>query len=186
MKILGGELKGRNFYMPAGIRPTQDTIRQRIFDILGHDMSGKMVLDVFAGSGSVAWEAISRGAKFVTLIEREGKHVKVIDENAEILGIEAYEVLRKDGFSGMKELFRQKRQFELIYVDPPYDRGSAKKALKTLGAYDILSPHSTIIIQHDKAEVLAEEEGSLRRTCVKRQGHTWLSFYEQDKSRSRA
>ena len=109
MKILGGTLKGRNFYMPAGIRPTQDTLRQCIFDILGHDMSDKMWLDVFAGSGSVGFEALSRGAQFVTLIEREKKNAAVIQENGQLLGLEAYEVLHMDGFAGIKQLARSKK-----------------------------------------------------------------------------
>ena len=62
MKILGGNLKGRNFYMPAGIRPTQNVVRAAIFDLLGHDLSGVSLLELFAGSGAVGLEAISRGA----------------------------------------------------------------------------------------------------------------------------
>ena len=66
----------------------------------------------------------------------------------------------------------------MIFIDPPYGRGLAKKALKTLGAYDILTPHSTVMIQHDKAEALEETQGSLRKFREKRQGHTILSFYK--------
>ena len=179
MKILGGALKGRNFYMPAGCRPTQDVVRKALFDILGQDMTGLTVLDVFAGSGAVGLEALSRGAKFCTFIEKEPKHARITEENADLLGLEAYEVLLQDGFAGIKSLAGQKRHFDIVFVDPPYGRQLAKKALKTLNGYDIVHAHSTVIIQHDKAEALTESEGSLRLFRTKKQGSTLLSFYKK-------
>ena len=88
MKILGGKYKGRNFFMPEGIRPTQNVLRAAIFDILGHDLSGLSLLELFAGSGAVSLEAISRGAEEVLMVEHNDLNAKTIQENCDLLGIE--------------------------------------------------------------------------------------------------
>ena len=86
MKILGGKLKGRNFYMPAEIPPTQNLVRKAVFDILG-DINGVEFLELFAGSGAVGFEAFSRGAKMVTLVERVSSCLEVIHKNLQLLDI---------------------------------------------------------------------------------------------------
>src|SRR5476651_1685535 len=88
MKILGGKYKSRNFYMPEGIRPTQNVLREAVFDLLGHDLSGLSLLELFAGSGAVSLEGISRGAEKVLIVEHNDLNAKIIQENCEILGIE--------------------------------------------------------------------------------------------------
>ena len=87
MKIIGGKHRGKNFYMPFGIRPTQSITRKALFDILGQDLEGVTMLDLFAGSGAVGLEAISRGAKKVILVEKDPKCADVINENIRILSI---------------------------------------------------------------------------------------------------
>src|SRR3989338_242258 len=85
MKIIGGELKGRNFYLPVHIRPTQNIVREAIFDLIGHDLSGLTFLDLFAGSGAIGFEAISRGASRVTLVESDFKCFEVLQKNVSLL-----------------------------------------------------------------------------------------------------
>jgi len=87
LKVLGGKLKGRNFFMPAGIRPTQSITRKALFDMIGHDQSGVKFLDLFAGSGAVGIEAYSLGAEKVVMVERSPKCLSTIRENLSILGI---------------------------------------------------------------------------------------------------
>src|SRR5580704_10411710 len=102
MKILGGKYKGRNFYMPAGIRPTQNILRAAIFDLLGHDLSGLSFLELFAGSGAVGLEAISRGADTVVMVEHNALNAKTIRENGELLGIQwgdSFSLIHGDAFS---------------------------------------------------------------------------------------
>src|ERR1035438_152041 len=107
MKILGGKYKGRNFYMPAGIRPTQNVLRAAIFDLLGHDFSGLTFLELFAGSGAVSLEAISRGADEVVMVEHNDLNAKTIQENCELLGIDLggnFSLIHADAFSCVKRL----------------------------------------------------------------------------------
>jgi 16S rRNA (guanine966-N2)-methyltransferase len=185
LKIIGGEFKGRNFYMPEGIRPTQSITRKALFDILGQDMEGITFLDLFAGSGAVGLEAISRGASKATLVEKDPKCAGVISENIALLSIKAdeggrlpIEVIQTDALAVIKVLFRQEKKFDVVFVDPPYGRGLAKKALKTIGGYDILQPNCTLVIQHEKCEILPQNEGRFLLFRQKSYGATVLSIYK--------
>src|SRR3989338_8645565 len=87
MKIIAGQFKGRNFFMPEGIRPTQNLTRKALFDLLGHDLTGLTFLDLFAGSGGVGLEALSRGAQKVTFVEKDENNSQLIRENLDLLGV---------------------------------------------------------------------------------------------------
>lgn len=184
MKIIGGKFKGRNFFRPADIKPTQNIVRKAIFDLIGQELTGYRVLDLFSGSGAIGLEAVSRGAKEVYFVENDQKYSTVIKENIELFGFNTtednqvyYEVLACDSFQAIKHLFGKKIRFDLIVCDPPYGRGLAKKALKLLEAYDIVHPNSFVVIEHHKREILPE---TLGRFCIFRQkkyGSSLLSVY---------
>jgi len=185
MKIIGGKFKGRNFYMPAGIRPTQNIARKAIFDMLGQDLTGMSVLDLFAGSGAVGLEAVSRNAQRVALVEKDPKCVKVIEENFGELRRKDdpvtagdHEVIMLDAFAAIKQLSRQGSKFDFVFIDPPFGRGLAKKSLKTLYAYDILQPNCVVVIEHDKREILPEVQGRFLAFRQKKHGNSLFSMYK--------
>lgn len=190
MKIQGGKFKGRNIFMPKDIRPTQNVARMAIFDLIGHDLEGVEFLELFAGSGAVGLEALSRGAAHCTFVEREEKCVDVITENLGRLDIATtdaflthskagrYNIVQADVFASIKQLAAEKAAFDIVFVDPPYGRELAKKALKTLEGYDILHANSTIIFQHDKKEPLPEVMGRFLLVKRKNYGSTVLSIYQ--------
>lgn len=188
MKILGGKLKGRNFYMPAGIRPSQNMTRKAVFDLVGHDLTDLEFLDLFAGSGAVGIEALSRGARKVTFVERESRCVNVIEENFGILGLKeerkegaAHEIIRGDTFAAIKMFAKKKRKFDIVFLDPPYGKGLAKKALKTLMAYDILQPNCLVILEFRKREDLPDPEGRFFLVTKRKYGRAFLSVYQNGK-----
>ena len=120
MKIILGDWSGRNFFMPAHIRPTQNILRKAVFDIIGHDLEGIRLLDLFAGSGAVGMEALSCGAAEVCFVERDPVCVKVIRENLALLkpaerGLKA-EVLEQDAFAAIKALAREQRMFDIVFL----------------------------------------------------------------------
>lgn len=185
MKIIGGRYRSRNFYMPFGIRPTQNFIRKTIFDLLGQDVTGKSFADIFAGSGAMGFEAISRGAKEVVFVENDFKCKKVIDENIALLGFNDdldchcyFEVFKADGFASIKRFFSDQRKFDIVYIDPPYGRALAKKALKTISAYDILHPNCVLIIQCENKLILPDSAGRFTLFKTKNGGSTSLYFYQ--------
>lgn len=180
MKIIGGKLKGRNFYRSADLRPTQNITRKAIFDIVGQDMEGCTVLDLFAGSGAIGLEALSRGAQKVYFVEKNAKYSEVIKENLTLFSFDSqqsHELLSCDAYAAIKIFFRKKIKFDLIVCDPPYSRGLAKKALKVLEGYDIVQPNSFVVIEHHRSEILPENMGRFRLFRRRKYGATVLSIY---------
>lgn len=152
MKITGGVFKGRILKTPKGIRPAQSMIRKAIFDTLG-EMTGKRVVDIFAGSGSLGFEALSRGAQFCVFVEKDGRCVKVIEENARILNVmERVKILKMD----FREfLNKNKEKFDLIFVDPPYKRIlKEREIMKTIEFLE----KGGFLVMETRREVLFSQE----------------------------
>jgi len=181
MKILGGKYKGRNFYMPEGIRPTQNMLRQAIFDLIGHDLTGVIFLELFAGSGAVSMEAISRGAGEVVMVEHNDLNAKTIQENCELLGVElggSFRLIHADAFATLKRLSEEKKQFDMVFFDPPYGQKLAKKTLKLITTRDILHPQSLVIIQAETSEKLEVPEG-FKELTQRRYGSSYLMILQR-------
>jgi 16S rRNA (guanine966-N2)-methyltransferase len=176
MKILGGKYKGRNFYMPDGIKPTQNVLRAAIFDLLGHDLSGMAFLDLFAGSGAVGLEAISSGAQKVVMVENNDLNARTIRENCELLGIDLggnFSLIHADAFTTVKRLSEEQRQFDIVFIDPPYGLKLAKKTLKLLSSRDILHAQSWVLVQVESSEKL-EIPANFTVINQKRYGSSYL------------
>lgn len=192
MRITTGIYKGRNLKIPEGIRPTQNLARKAIFDIIG-DIDGLTFLELFAGSGAVGLEAASRGAKEVVFVENSSACVKMIHENIALTQASGraqaqpkdYLVIQLDANEAIKQLSKQKKSFDIIFLDPPYSKGDAeesltKKTLQTLSAYDILPPTGLTIVQYSKQENLPERLGVLNLLKLSVYGETKLSFYQKE------
>lgn len=183
MKILGGELKGRNFYMPESIRPTQDLFRAAIFDILGHDLSEMKFLDLFAGSGAVGLEAISRGAKEVVFVEKDPVNTKIIQENLNVLKIGYphifHKVVNADVFATIKKMASENNRFDIVFFDPPFDQQLAKKILKHLMGYVILHPRSYIVAQYGNDDSLPDLENRFEIIKKRTYGSSQMAVLQQ-------
>ncbi len=186
MKIIGGKLKGRNFYMPKEVRATQNVVRKALFDILGQDLDGVEFLELFAGSGAIGLEALSREAKRVTFVDNDPKCAQVIEENITLLKLNSYDeddprhdIINSDAFASIKVLARQGRKYDIVFCDPPYGRDLAKKALKQLATYDILHPNCIVVTQHERREILPEAEGRFLVFRKKKYGASFLSLYRE-------
>ncbi len=161
MKIIAGEHKGKNFYMPADIRPTQGLLRAAVFDLLGHDIEGLSFLDLYSGSGAVGLEAVSRGAKEVLMIEKDPKNAGVIRENCELLGIEMggnVKLINGCSLATLKDLGSKGKKFDIVFYDPPFGRRLGKKTLKVINDSDILHDQSFVVAQYDLGERLEVPE----------------------------
>jgi len=180
--------------MPKGIRPTQSKVRKAIFDILG-DIKGLSFLELFSGSGAVGFEAASAGVAKLTLVEHDHGCWLTIKNNIESLKLKGCDLSREQAGPVIKRFHGEKRQFDIIFLDPPYyksmssrsrsglkvspDESLAKKTLQMLEAYDILAPNGFIIVQHFKKDDLPDKVGNL--TCFKEASYadTVLSFYKR-------
>ena len=179
MRINTGFHKGKKIHLPRGIRPTQDKVRKAIFDILG-DVSGLSFLELFAGSGAVGFEAASRGVSELELVEYNRDCQLAIKRNIESLKPKACALYPFEAQKAIQVFHRDGRKFDIIFLDPPYHEGLAKKTLHMLGVYDILSPDGLLVAQHFKRDELPADEGSLRRIKQAKYGDTVLSIYNKN------
>jgi len=178
MRITTGKYKARNIKMPKGIRPTQNKVRKALFDILG-DIKGLSFLELFAGSGAVGLEAISRGVEDLALVEYNRDCLLAMRKNIESLKVKACSIYPQEASAAIIALQRQGRKFDIIFLDPPYYKDMAKKTLQTLSAYDILAPNGFIVVQHFKKENLPEALGVFILFKQNIYGDSMLTFYRK-------
>jgi 16S rRNA (guanine(966)-N(2))-methyltransferase RsmD len=149
VRVVAGTFGGRRLAAPAGrdVRPTSDRVREALFGWLGA-LDGASVLDVYAGSGAVGIEALSRGAERVVFAERAAGPLSVLEANLRSLGIgDAAHVRRGDAAATIRRLGREGQRFELVFLDPPYASGEAARALRALVEAEILAPAATVVVE---------------------------------------
>ncbi|MFH0877964.1 MAG: 16S rRNA (guanine(966)-N(2))-methyltransferase RsmD [Candidatus Omnitrophota bacterium] len=183
MRIIAGKYKGRLIRFPKHIRPTQDKIRQSIFDVLAPVVKGARVLDLFAGSGAFGLEALSRDAKEVVFVDNDPRSCRVVIENLKALGFGRWQGLgigcfRQEAFRAVRILEKKGRAFDIVFLDPPYNLDLAKKALKTLGDSGILTTRSFVIAEHSRTEILPNQAGCLSLLKHLQHGSTIVSIYQ--------
>jgi 16S rRNA (guanine966-N2)-methyltransferase len=196
MRITAGEYAGRIIALPKGphIRPTQDQVRQALFNLIGERVQGARMLDLFAGSGALGIEALSRGAAHATFVDRSGFCVAAIEANLKKLtsvpGTERaigtwYRVstlLKTDVLSAIRKLAVRGQTFDLVLLDPPYGEDLARKTLIVLCQGAIVSQSGWVVVESAKRDPLPpafEESGSrLVMQRVETYGDTALTFYE--------
>ena len=134
VRIIGGQYRRRLLDFPgsAGLRPTPDRVRETLFNWLGQDLPGWSCLDLFAGSGALGFEAASRGAGRVIMIERERAAFDALEKNRAVLGASQVEILRADALAW---LANNRETFDLAFVDPPFDSGLAEKVMADLAVH---------------------------------------------------
>ncbi|MFZ0641051.1 MAG: 16S rRNA (guanine(966)-N(2))-methyltransferase RsmD [Candidatus Acidiferrales bacterium] len=181
MRVIAGKFKSRRLRALRGmeLRPTSDRLRETLFDILGAAVEGCMFVDLFAGTGAVGIEAISRGARRVVFIERHAPAVQVIRENLKSLGITGEaEIFPMDAMRGLEKLASQHAPSDFVFLDPPYAQAEEyRRVLEFIGAAGMLSAMGTVIAEHGKKLELPPQVEALERTRVKVQGDSALSFY---------
>ena len=181
MRITGGQVKGRLLASPKGlnIRPTTDKVREAIFNIIGQDLSGQNILDLFAGTGSFGLEALSRGAKRALFIDNFKKSINLIKKNRDLCNFEdSVVILRGDLKKGIHK-FRPflKDYFDLAFLDPPYRKNLVPLLLKELSGGNILSTGSRVIAESSKTEMLPASIGLLEMVDIRLYGDTRISIY---------
>jgi 16S rRNA (guanine966-N2)-methyltransferase len=187
MRVIAGAYRSRILKSLKGLalRPTSDRLRETLFNVLGPSVSGARFLDLFAGTGAIGIEALSRGATEVVFIENHPPAATLIRRNLDSLGVRSgFTVLAADALRGLEKLAsRQKGTgpgFDYIFLDPPYAAAeNYARVLKFLGSADLLAPGGIVVAEHRRSFDLPEEAGALRRVRILRQGDAALSFYRR-------
>ncbi|MDI7259628.1 MAG: 16S rRNA (guanine(966)-N(2))-methyltransferase RsmD [Thermodesulfobacteriota bacterium] len=181
MRVISGASKGRRLVTPKSysLRPTSDRVKESIFNILGDEVEGKVVLDLFAGTGNLGIEALSRGAEKAIFVERGREAIRIIHRNLLQCGfMEQSEIIPKEVNRAIGILERRGEAFDLIFMDPPYEKGLIRKTLFKLSLCRIYHNGSVLVIEHSPRESLPKkmEEWDLIRQ--KKMGDTMVSFFQ--------
>lgn len=181
MRIIAGSAKGRKIKAPkTDIRPLSGQAKESLFNILAAKVPNSSFLDVFAGSGNVGIEALSRGARIVFFVEKDKRHVKVIRENLAELNLSGRaQVYLLDALQGLKILASKEAKFDIIFLGAPYGSPVLAEALKGLGEADLLEPEGIVVAEYRFKQELSEEFGKIKRFREERYGDTILSFYHE-------
>lgn len=177
MRVISGTAKGHRLVAPKGacVRPALDRIKEAVFNIL-FDVRDARVLDLFAGSGSIGIEALSRGAQHATFVEEWPPAIETIKKNLNHCRLEdRATIVRGSVNSAIKRLARNGREFDLIFVDPPYLKDLVNPTLKLLAKSVLIAENSLIVVEHHPKEPIAEIEG-LSLTDGRKYGQTMISF----------
>lgn len=174
MRVIAGTYGGRRLVAPRGrsTRPTSDRVREALFSILG-DVRGARVLDLFAGSGGLAIEALSRGAGEATLVDSAGAAIDAIYRNLESLEISA-EVVRQPALTWLQSARKHQRQYDLVFVDPPYRQASTLGRELTTALTPILAAGARVVAESDRRSPLGLE---LETLDERRYGDTLIAIY---------
>jgi 16S rRNA (guanine966-N2)-methyltransferase len=183
MRVIAGTLGGRRFMPVPGheTRPTADRVREAVFSRLEsrYELQDIEVLDLFAGTGALGIEALSRGARAVVAVEHNRRAARVLVENMRSLGLEGrseVKVLDVDRF--LDDAAEQGRRFCGIFVDPPYGTGAAERTLEKIAALGLVESGGWVTIESARSEEFPERLGELSRVRADRYGDTLVTLYE--------
>ena len=181
LRVISGDAKGRHLKVPAGtqIRPTSDKVRESLFNIIGRDIIvNSTFLDLFAGSGAVGIEAISRGARCVTLVDNNVRHIKVIKENIRTCGFhQSCEVIFGDVISIMDKLNRGERSYNIVFADPPYNYNNWSDLLSKIIKNVSITGYGFVIIEHSSKVSMPEKINYLEEYGRYVYGDSTLTVY---------
>jgi 16S rRNA (guanine966-N2)-methyltransferase len=185
MRVIAGKYRGRPLRSLRGtdIRPTSDRLRETLFNVLTagnpEALEGIVWLELFAGTGAVGIEALSRGAKQAYFVETSAVAAKLIEQNVQSLGVvDGYKILRDDLAGILWRLEREHVVADVVFLDPPYRmRQAYEETLTALADSSLVWAMSLVIAEHEKKFDPGDEFGSLRRTRKLVQGNNALSFY---------
>lgn len=183
MRVIAGEYRSRKLAAPAGesTRPTSDRLRETLFNVVAGVVQDSVWLDLFAGTGAVGIEALSRGARMVYFAENNARAVKAIRANLKSLSItDGYELHEREVMQAVRMLDAAAIVCDFCFLDPPYaDRAAYAETLGFLSQSHLISQNSIVIAEHEKHFDLLDHYGALARHRRLQQGDAVLSFYRQ-------
>jgi len=187
MRVIAGKYRSRLLGAPAGMatRPTSDRLRETLFNVLAPRIADARLLDLYAGSGAVGIEALSRGAAQVTFVERAERALKTLRANLNSLGIvSGFSIYSGTAAAYLNGSRTGALELDIVFLDPPYD--AANEYEKTLGLFGgesigFLAENAVVVAEHRRKDELEAQYGLLKRTRLLKQGDAALSFYELKK-----
>lgn len=180
MRIIAGIARGKKILPPDGMqtRPTLDRVKENIFNIIQNRINNSVVIDVFAGTGSLGLEAVSRGAKECYLVDQHPSTFKLQKQNVQNLKFEENCIcLNMDSYSALKDLGLKNKVFDLIFIDPPYAKEMIPPAIDIVSEKGMLKQDGLIITKIDSSESIYEGNDKIILTESRKYGNTTVCFY---------
>ncbi len=180
MHIIGGLYRGRRLIVPKGTltKPTTGRLREAVFSICQNSIEGALFLDLYAGSGAMGLEALSRNALHATFIDKSREAIRSLNQNAENLGVQAScEILQGDAFATLNWLKKQNRSFNIIYADPPYQKIDVEFLIRFIDESSLLTPGGTFFIEESPECKPYLSLSKLRLKSNRHMGNTMLQEY---------
>jgi 16S rRNA (guanine966-N2)-methyltransferase len=181
MRIIGGKFRSRRLKSPGKLlmRPTSDRLRETLFNVLGPAVKDSLFLDLYAGTGAIGIEAISRGAREVIFAEAHAVAAQLVRENLKSLGIDdGFEVMEGDAVRALEKIAKRHLLADFIFLDPPYDAaGEDLRVLDFLDASHLVAPYGLVIVEHGVKSELPQRLDRLELIRLLEQGDAALSFY---------
>ena len=177
MRVITGTARGRKLVTLEGmdVRPTTDMVKEAMFNIIQFDIEGRRVLDLFAGTGQLGIEALSRGAAEAVFVDESAKSLKLVRTNLERCGLKG-RVEQADSIG----FLRRAGKFDLVFLDPPYDSDLLEKALEAIQNVDILNDGGIIVCESRREKTMPELAPPYRQTLSRRYGKVCLTVYKKD------
>ena len=180
MRIISGKFKGKRLTSFRGrhIRPTSDKVREAIFNILPVEWDGKEVLDLFAGTGALGIESLSRGAQKAVFVEHHFRAVKILEKNIKALLLdEQIRLLKLHVDEGLNFIKRSAWKFDIAFLDPPYSKGLTDNILHLIADSEVMKENGIVVVEHHDKEQLSERYQKLQMDGQRKYGNTKVSFF---------
>lgn len=180
MRVVSGTAKGRPLKaVPGtGTRPTTDKVKEAVFSMIGPYFDGGQALDLFAGTGGLGIEALSRGMDGAVFVDREKASIDVVQHNLAAAGFaDRAEVYRTDALRALKALSKRERRFDLVFLDPPYRMTNMEEILGLLNDYRLVQEEATVLVEHDASHRYEESVGPFRQIRHAVYGDTAVTIY---------
>ena len=180
MRIISGSRRGKKLLEFEGqdVRPTTDRVKESIFNLIQSYVAESVCLDMFAGSGALSFEAVSRGATRVVMLDKDKRSIDIIRKNAENLDFtQECEIINADAFTYAKQA---REKFDIIFLDPPYNKGFIEPILSEIVKNELLNDEGIVVLESDDTDFSAEFD-SLEILKQRKYGRTFITIYQKEK-----
>lgn len=180
MRIITGTAKGFKLKTPRGldVRPTGDRVKESVFSILTPHIRQAEILDLFAGTGNLGLEALSRGAKSAVFVDNASTSLSIVKENANHTGLAEWaSYVKADVYKSLERFHMEGRQFDIIFCDPPYNKGHVNAVLTKLDEIPLLKPEGIFVLEHSRHESITKIGINIQLFRQEAYGETVVSFF---------
>ena len=183
MRVISGKVRGLKLNAPKNqdVRPTTDRVKENLFNMISSYIMDSNILDLFAGTGSLGIECLSRGAKNCVFVDISKESIAIVKSNIKKARVENESlVLNLDFKDAVSRLQSQKNKFDVIFMDPPYYKEMFVDALEKIDNANLLDEDGIIVVEHDTKDILPDKVNRLEKTKDKKYGNTTLTFYKME------